>query len=157
MVPNPKNLFEWNFVIYNLKDCAYEGGYYHGKLLFPTDYPMKPPGILMVTPSGRFEVKKRICLSISDYHPETWNPAWNAESIIVALISFMTSEELTTGCIRTSYAQKQQYAKLSLSHNMGSSEFRALFKDQFGKLEIKTEKIQESKKFEVQKQNDDRK
>ena len=33
--PSPSNVFEWHFVIFGLKDCPYEGGYYHGKLLFP--------------------------------------------------------------------------------------------------------------------------
>lgn len=96
-----KNIFEWHFVIHNLKDCPYEGGYYHGKIIFPVQYPMKPPGILMITPSGRFEPLARICLSISDFHPETWNPIWRAETILNALISFMNSDEKTTGCIDT--------------------------------------------------------
>lgn len=37
--PNPLNLFEWHFVIFGLKDCPYEGGFYHGKLTFPQEYP----------------------------------------------------------------------------------------------------------------------
>jgi ubiquitin-conjugating enzyme E2 J2 len=101
-IPDYNNIFEWHFVIYDLKDCPYEGGFYHGKLLFPTEYPMKPPGIMMLTPSGRFWLKKRICLSISDYHPESWNPIWKAETILTALVSFMNSEEQATGCIATS-------------------------------------------------------
>ena len=35
------------------------GGYYHGKLLFPDGYPFKPPGIMMLTPSGRFQTATR--------------------------------------------------------------------------------------------------
>ena len=99
---NHKNIFEWHFLIYGLADCPYEGGFYHGKLLFPPEYPMKPPGIMMLTPSGRFEPMKRICLSISDFHPETWNPIWKVETIMTALISFMNSDEVTTGCVQTS-------------------------------------------------------
>jgi hypothetical protein len=30
----------------------YEGGVYHGKLKFPTEFPFKPPSIFMITPSG---------------------------------------------------------------------------------------------------------
>ena len=80
--PNPNNYFEWHYCVYGLKDCPYEGGVYHGKLIFPVQYPLKPPGIEMITPSGRFETNKRICLSISDYHPETWNPAWSIPTIL---------------------------------------------------------------------------
>lgn len=52
------------------------GGFYHGKLIFPPDFPFKPPSIFMLTPSGRFQTNTRLCLSISDFHPDTWNPAW---------------------------------------------------------------------------------
>ena len=53
-MPDPKNLFEWHFIVFGLKDCPYEDGYFHGKLSFPPEYPHKPPGIIMYTPSGRF-------------------------------------------------------------------------------------------------------
>ena len=34
----------------------YTGGYYHGKLVFPKEYPFKAPSIYMLTPNGRFKV-----------------------------------------------------------------------------------------------------
>jgi ubiquitin-conjugating enzyme E2 J2 len=40
-----ENIFEWHFLVFGLKDCPYEDGFYHGKLTFPRDYPFKPPGI----------------------------------------------------------------------------------------------------------------
>jgi ubiquitin-conjugating enzyme E2 J2 len=48
------------------------GGTYHGKLVFPSEYPYKPPSIMMLTPNGRFALNQRLCLSMSDFHPETW-------------------------------------------------------------------------------------
>lgn len=30
-------------------------------------------------PNGRFQVRTKICLSISSYHPEEWQPAWGSE------------------------------------------------------------------------------
>ena len=68
-----------------------------GKLKFPLDYPWKPPAIMMVSESGRFQTNQRICLSISDYHPESWNPVWPIRSIIIGLISFMVSDQRTAG------------------------------------------------------------
>lgn len=32
----------------------YVGGLYHGKLVFPRQFPFKPPSIYMITPSGRY-------------------------------------------------------------------------------------------------------
>ena len=70
-----------------------------GKLMFPNDYPWKPPGIMMITESGRFKVNARICLSISDYHPESWNPVWPIRSIIVGLTSFFVTNLNTVGSL----------------------------------------------------------
>jgi ubiquitin-conjugating enzyme E2 J2 len=100
-LPEPDNIYEWHYCIFNLKDCPYEGGFYHGKLIFPKEFPWKPPSILMLTPSGRFETLKRICTSFSDYHPEQWNPAWTVESILVGFVSFMTTEDMTVGGVRS--------------------------------------------------------
>jgi hypothetical protein len=38
------------------------------------EYPFKPPGIMILTPNGRFDTGKRLCLSMSDYHPEVRRP-----------------------------------------------------------------------------------
>ena len=46
----PNNILEWHFVIKGPKDTPYYGGSYHGKLIFPSEYPYKPPAIMMLTP-----------------------------------------------------------------------------------------------------------
>ncbi|CBY23854.1 unnamed protein product [Oikopleura dioica] len=42
-----------------------------------------------MTPNGRFELHKKICLSISGYHPETWRPSWSIRTALLAMIGFM--------------------------------------------------------------------
>ena len=66
-----------------------QGGIYHGRILMPADYPFKPPAFVMLSPSGRFETGTKNCLSISSYHPESWQPSWSVRSALVALIAFM--------------------------------------------------------------------
>lgn len=39
--------------------CSDAGGYYHGKLVFPREFPFKPPSIYMITPNGRFKCNTR--------------------------------------------------------------------------------------------------
>jgi ubiquitin-conjugating enzyme E2 J2 len=80
VAPNERNILEMHYVIEGSKGTAYEGGVYHGKLVFPKEYPLKPPGVMMMTPSGRFQQGRRLCLSMSDFHPETWNPMWSVSS-----------------------------------------------------------------------------
>lgn len=65
------------------------------------EYPFKPPAIMMLTPSGRFEPNRRLCLSMSDFHPETWNPMWSVASILTGLLSFMLEDTITTGSLQS--------------------------------------------------------
>ena len=113
--PLDANILEWRFLIKGSDD--YEGGYYHGKLIFPPQYPMKPPGIMFFTPSGRFEINKRVCLTISDFHPETWSPLWTVGSILTGIVSFMNSDEITTGGLSSSSKDKKAFAIASSAYN----------------------------------------
>ncbi|XP_062211020.1 ubiquitin-conjugating enzyme E2 32-like [Phragmites australis] len=88
-LPLEEDIFEWQFAILGPRDSEFEGGIYHGRIQLPSDYPFKPPSFMLLTPSGRFEIQKKICLSISNYHPEHWQPSWSVRTALVALIAFM--------------------------------------------------------------------
>ena len=90
--PLEDNMFEWHFTLRGPPGTDFEGGVYHGRILLPAEYPMKPPNIVFLTPNGRFQVGKKICLSISAHHPEHWQPAWGIRLILEALISFFPTE-----------------------------------------------------------------
>jgi len=98
------------------RDTPYEGGLYHGELRFPRNYPLGPPTVVMRTPSGRFVPGAKICFSMSDFHPELWNPMWNIHSIITGLVSFMNSNEITTGGMEATASHRTDLARHSLKH-----------------------------------------
>lgn len=125
--PLPSNLLEWHYVVKGPEDSPYDGGYYHGTLLFPREFPFKPPSIYMLTPNGRFKTNTRLCLSMSDFHPDTWNPTWSVGTILTGLLSFMLENTPTFGSTESSLYEKQQYAKKSLAFNLKNSNFRELF------------------------------
>uniref|UniRef100_W5KBT6 Ubiquitin-conjugating enzyme E2 J2 n=1 Tax=Astyanax mexicanus TaxID=7994 RepID=W5KBT6_ASTMX len=100
--PLPSNILEWHYLVRGPEKTPYEGGYYHGKLIFPREFPFKPPSIYMITPNGRFKCNTRLCLSITDFHPDTWNPAWSVSTILTGLLSFMVEKGPTLGSIETS-------------------------------------------------------
>ena len=128
MILMQDNLLEWHFVLHALpEDTPYSKGCYHGKVLFPAEYPHAPPAILMMTPSGRLETGKRLCLSMTDFHPESWNPAWSVETILVGLLSFFISDEKGYGSVRNSEEQRKLLAEKSWESNAGSAVFRSLF------------------------------
>ncbi|KAF2086592.1 UBC-like protein [Saccharata proteae CBS 121410] len=108
--PSENNILEWHYVLTGPPQTPYQGGQYWGTLIFPPDYPFAPPAIRMHTPSGRFQPSTRLCLSISDFHPKSFNPAWEVSTILIGLMSFMTSEEMTTGSVRASDAERRLFA-----------------------------------------------
>lgn len=142
--PLPSNILEWRYVIYGLKDCDYEGGYYHGKLLFPDGYPFKPPGIMMLTPSGRFQTATRLCLSMSDFHPDQWNPAWSVESILKGLVSFMIEGTSTAGSITTTVADKRKFAKSSGDYNLKDADFCEMFPEMVDRINAESAERQKN-------------
>ncbi|KAI1624696.1 ubiquitin-conjugating enzyme E2 J1 [Exophiala viscosa] len=87
------DLHEWHFTLLGPPEPSpYAGGLYHGRITLPPTYPLKPPNFRFLTPSGRFEVNRAICLSISGFHEETWMPAWGVRTALTALRSFMAEK-----------------------------------------------------------------
>ena len=41
--PREDNVLEWHFIVRGPPGTPYDGGEYWGQLLFPADYPFKPP------------------------------------------------------------------------------------------------------------------
>ncbi|KAJ9599455.1 hypothetical protein L9F63_010070 [Diploptera punctata] len=119
--PLDDNLFEWHFTVQGPPATDFEGGVYHGRILLPTEYPMKPPNIILLTPNGRFETNKKICLSISGHHPETWQPSWSIRTALLALIAFMpTPGNGTIGSLDYTPEERQMLARKSQSWECSS-------------------------------------
>ena len=113
--PLRTNLLEWHFSFTGIEDTIYSEGIYHGYVVLPQEYPKKPPHVAILTPNGRWEVNKFICLSASGYHEESWNSDWNLRTLILSLRSFMLSSPNEIGGINTSPENRLCLAKLSRS------------------------------------------
>ncbi len=85
----------------------------------------------------------------SDYHPDTWNPAWSVSTILTGLLSFMLEKSPTLGSIETSDYDKRQFATKSHEFNLKNKTFCELFPDLAEKSRRITEmhKIQNTKKL----------
>nr|XP_020999954.2 ubiquitin-conjugating enzyme E2 J2-like [Parasteatoda tepidariorum] len=136
--PLHDNIFEWHYVLLGPENTPYAGGVYHGKLIFPKNYPYRGPSIYMITPNGRFMTNLRLCFSFSDYHSETWDPSWSVGAILYALLSFMTGNESTTGSIKTSRECKRLFAKESMKFNLTNPIFCEYFPELAAQSEHKT-------------------
>ena len=138
-----EDIFEWQFAIHGPRDSEFEGGVYHGRIILPAEYPFKPPAFMLLTvrdlappfnrahyptspclaishpllslqPSGRFEVQTKICLSISQHHPEHWQPSWSVRTALVALIAFLpTKADGALGSLEYTKEERQALAATS--------------------------------------------
>ncbi|RDA84685.1 hypothetical protein CP532_3515 [Ophiocordyceps camponoti-leonardi (nom. inval.)] len=112
--PLESDLFEWHFTFRGPPNSVYSQGIYHGRIVLPPTYPLRPPSFRFTTPNGRFEANREICLSISGHHEETWQPAWGIRTALVALRSFMeTDAKGQLGGIDTTDAVRRRLAQES--------------------------------------------
>jgi ubiquitin-conjugating enzyme E2 J1 len=118
--PLETDLFEWHFTLRGPPNSPYAEGIYHGRIVLPPTYPLRPPSFRFSTPSGRFEANREICLSISGHHEETWQPAWGVRTALVALRSFMeTDAKGQLGGLDTTDAVRKRLAAESGSWKCG--------------------------------------
>ncbi len=61
--PMDNDILQWHFSFTGPENSSYHGGCYHGKITLSPDYPRKAPSICLLTPNGRWEAGKDICLS----------------------------------------------------------------------------------------------
>eukprot|EP00931_Biecheleriopsis_adriatica_P070271 TRINITY_DN4404_c0_g1_i1.p1 TRINITY_DN4404_c0_g1~~TRINITY_DN4404_c0_g1_i1.p1 ORF type:complete len:335 (+),score=68.76 TRINITY_DN4404_c0_g1_i1:47-1051(+) len=113
--PANDDLFEWIFAIRGPPDTDFQGGIYTGRIVLPVNYPFAPPSITLLTPNGRWEVGKKICLSNTSYHPDLWQPAWGIRTMMEALRShFPVPGDGAIGAIDWPSDLRQRLAKESL-------------------------------------------
>jgi ubiquitin-protein ligase len=116
--PDENDIRTWYFLIRGPDDSEYKDGWYIGKLVLSENYPTTPVDFYMLTPNGRFEVEKKICLTISSYHSDQWSSIWSIQKILGAFLSVMISD-FDTGIshIRKNATERGMLAKDSIAYN----------------------------------------
>jgi ubiquitin-conjugating enzyme E2 J1 len=98
-------------------DSEFARGYYHGKIDFPSTYPLTPPSVKIMTTNGRFETNKEICLNVSQRHPDQWQAAFTIHLIILSLMIHMTTrEEGADGALNCTPEERRRLAEESVLH-----------------------------------------
>lgn len=128
---NEEDMKEVYFVIHNLDKPFI--GYYLGKIELPERYPHKPPGFKFITPNGRFDTNGKICTTFSNFHKESWSPAWNVYDMIYGLITMMNESakgiEGGVGGIEIPFNDRLKLAKESIKFNLNHKIFIKYFSD----------------------------
>ena len=111
--PLGKSLLRWHFSLAGTPNSEYQDGVYHGRVLLPKDYPMSPPRIQLLTPSGRFITGADICLSASAFHPESWTPRWTVLALVEALRLHMLTQANEIGGMSATPEERRKMARAS--------------------------------------------
>lgn len=142
-VPDENNMLIWYFLIKGPEFSEYTGGYYLGKIIHDEQYPLKPPNFYMLTPSGRFSINKKICLTNSGYHSDQWSAMWNIKTILLGFLSIMLDNNVSgISHINESICIKKTYAKESLKYNR---KYYSRILDKFDNFINKNKKLNFSK------------
>lgn len=117
--PDEDNTLVWYFLVRGPEETDYKGGFYIGKILHNPQYPLKAPDFMMLTPTGRFAINKKICLTNSGYHSESWSAIWNIRLMLLGFLSIM-ADDSTNGIshIKDNPKNRRKIAEESISYNM---------------------------------------
>jgi ubiquitin-conjugating enzyme E2 J2 len=139
--PDESNQLVWYFLVKGQKNTDYHtgqedgGGEYIGKIVHSPKYPIEPPDYYMLTPSGRYNVGSKICLSNSSYHKGEWSSTWNIKSILIAFYSiWLDDKESGISHIKDTPDNRKKMAMDSISYNLKNN---ALIYSKFDKTHLK--------------------
>lgn len=113
--PLEDDIYTWHFTFQGPENTDFHEGIYHGQILLPYEYPFKPPDIVFMNKNGRFETNTKICLTITQYHPEEWNSAWTIRTMLEAVVSLFAENIQGIGALTSSPDVRTFLAKNSHS------------------------------------------
>lgn len=95
------DIYRWEVLIIGPPDTLYEGGFFKCHLLFPREYPLKPPALRILTDMWHPNIDKegKVCISILhepgddrygyEKASERWLPIHTVETILISVISML--------------------------------------------------------------------
>ncbi|MES1921956.1 Ubiquitin-conjugating enzyme E2 4, partial [Bonamia ostreae] len=88
-IDEEKNFFKWRAIIMGPKATPYDGGIFELKLIFPHNYPFKPPSVRFVTPVFHCNIDQsgHICMDILN---SKWSPILTVSSLLLSVCTLLT-------------------------------------------------------------------
>lgn len=87
--PEDDDLFNWTATLMGPTGSVYEGGVFKLSIIFPSNYPFKPPRVKFVTSIYHMNINSSggICLDILK---ENWSPALTISKVLLSISSLLT-------------------------------------------------------------------
>ncbi|XP_005094047.1 ubiquitin-conjugating enzyme E2 Z [Aplysia californica] len=100
VIPDPMNITKIHALLTGPFDTPYEGGFFYFFIRFPSDYPISPPRVRLMTTGGgtvRFNPNLyrngKVCLSIlGTWAGPSWSPAQTLSSVLISIQSLMNEK-----------------------------------------------------------------
>jgi ubiquitin-protein ligase len=112
----------WYILIgnFNGNEDEFEKGAYLVRMIAPADFPFNPPRFYFMTPNGVYEVEKKVCINIGEYHKDQYRAALGMAGFASQLVSGMIGwRELGNGIniVHTDAKKKRAMALDSARYN----------------------------------------
>lgn len=129
---NSNDLFKWDGMIYGPSETPYEGGTYHLKIVFPTDYPFKPPKIQFTTKVYHCNVNDKggICLDILK---DNWSPALTISKVLLSICSLFSDPNPDDPLVP---AIAKQYKSNRRAHDATAREWTRKYASEIGRAHV---------------------
>lgn len=88
--PDNDDIFNWSATVMGPQGSPYEGGVFYLNIVFPQNYPFKPPKITFVTKVYHPNINSSggICLDILK---DQWSPALTIDKVLLSICSLLTN------------------------------------------------------------------
>jgi ubiquitin-conjugating enzyme E2 D/E len=119
--PNNNDLFNWEATIIGPTETPYEGGIFKLKILFPADYPFKPPKITFETRIYHPNINANggICLDILK---DQWSPALNITKVLLSICSLLDEpnpdDPLMPEIAQLFKSNKEEFNRIAREHTI---------------------------------------
>lgn len=133
VTPDPENMLDVYALMEGPEDTPYAGGIYLMLVKCPEDFPFAAPVVKVLTPSGRFEPNRALCIAgVTHMHAEQWVPKQLVQ-ILTSVRMFMATEPegpmSGVGGMTASEDERKLLARQSRAWCVADAEVNRLFPD----------------------------
>lgn len=117
-----KTVNEWYVLLGNFDGDhdEFKGGEYLVRMVLPEKFPHEPPQFYFMTKNGLYDIEKKVCISIGEYHKDDYRAALGVAGFCNQLVSGLVGwESMGNGIsiLKTTADEKRHLAQVSKEQN----------------------------------------